>query len=215
MTRPLAQQLKEFSAKVGRLPTRQQKADLIKQLSYSSTFLTIFMLAFSPDLHFDLPRGHPEGLKFTRSADNEGWFQNHLTNKKHLYFLKNMPSQYKVPTVAKKQMMFFNALEQMHPDDANLYLSIKDKVFPFPGIEYADLEAAFPNIFPESGRPSDLVIVDDAPKGENKPLGSNPLSTPETKMGVGKPNKGKQLADARAKKKAAAEAQAKKEAHNA
>jgi hypothetical protein len=49
----------------------------------------------------------------------------------------------------KRENLFKQLLESVHPDDAELLLAVKDKYLPYPGIDYELFQEAYPGILPD------------------------------------------------------------------
>jgi len=58
----------------------------------------------------------------------------------------------------KRENLFKQLLESVHPDDAELLLAVKDKYLPYPGIDYELFQEAYPGILPD---PVKAPVVED------------------------------------------------------
>ena len=68
-----------------------------------------------------------------------------------------------VATQSKREMLFIEMLESVHPDDAQILLRMKDKKDPWPGMSHLVAHMAFPDIIP-----APEVPPQEPPFSENK-----------------------------------------------
>lgn len=108
------------------------------QVNDTQPLRIILQYCFHPAAKWDLPEGKPP----YKPSDYTNLDSRLYTETKRLYiFLEgtNIPK-------LKKESLFIELLETIHPKDAELLLSIKEKKLPYP-IKPKTIQKAFPGIF--------------------------------------------------------------------
>lgn len=110
--------------KAGAASTKEEKIQILRD-NNSFALRTVLQGGMDSSIEFILPEGRPpfsleESKKwgFTPSAIQRAV-------KKLKYFVKNGPGQ--GMTSVKRERMFINLLESMHPEEAELLILMKDK----------------------------------------------------------------------------------------
>jgi len=121
--------------------SQNKKADKIAILKQNETFAlrTILQGTYNENVVFSLPVGDPpyEANRLQSAPSNL------LKQAKRLgYFVESSQMNQ-----IKKERMFIQLLEAVHPEDAKIVLQMKNKT-PFKGISSAVVKEAFPNILP-------------------------------------------------------------------
>lgn len=137
MPLPLVSQvLKEVSSK-------RLKKDKIVHLRYhrqNPVMIEFFKYVYDPNIKFALPEGDPP-YKPSEFLDDTGGLYRNL--RKMYIFIQGRSQN--IPQV-KRESIFIEVLESIHPEEAKLLLAVKDKKIPYPGIDEKLIKEAFPNL---------------------------------------------------------------------
>lgn len=136
-------ELYEIFDKFEKLDTRKEKVELLQRFKVSP--LTDYLrCVFDPKIEFNLPGGKPP---YTPS--NEGNFPSswHRQNTKLQYFVKGLKGDNMNPI--KREVMFIQLLETVHPRDAELIADMANKKTPVKGLTKKIVQEAFPNLISE------------------------------------------------------------------
>jgi len=128
---------------IKKVSNQRSKADKIKILKENESFAlkTLLQGTYNPNIVLDLPEGAPP---YTPSAPQSFPSNFFKQSKKLSYFVPPKSTQM---STLKKERLFIQILESIHPEDAELVLQMKDKT-PFKGITSAVVKEAFPSILP-------------------------------------------------------------------
>ena len=122
------------------------KKERISRLQKNSSPILkqILGYTFDPDVTWLLPEGIPPFKSVADSADVHGQFQSEI---RRLYLFVDGPTetQQKLKPQRREQL-FIEMLESIHPDDAKLLSSMKERKLPFTGITRNVVSEAFPNL---------------------------------------------------------------------
>ena len=100
-------------------------------------FQELLKYALNPEIIFDLPEG-PAPFKATDDTSTHGLFWQEI---RRLYvFIKGRTAL----TQARREQLYIEMLENIHPKDAELLQNIKDKIWPYENIKPETVEIAFP-----------------------------------------------------------------------
>ena len=123
--------------------SQSKKADKIKVLKENESFAlrTILQGAYDSRIQFILPEGTPP---YTPNEPHAVPSTLHKQVKRFAMFVNPKATQIKD---YKRESMFIQLLEGIHPEDAKIVLQMKDKK-PFKGISSAVVKEAFPSILP-------------------------------------------------------------------
>lgn len=123
----------------------KSRKDKIKYLqSHDSLALRrILHACFDPGVHFLLPDDDPN---FKPAFDHFGYTMLYSQSRKLMYFIDGG-----TPGLNQKrrETMFIEFLESIHPKDAKMMLSIRKKRMPFPTITENLIRETFPNLLSE------------------------------------------------------------------
>ena len=122
-----------------KLKTVDEKCSYLQQ-NQSAVLFDVLRGIFDPNIKWDLPPGDPP-YKPCESSEVEGKFYVEA-RKLYLFVVGN-----NVSTV-KREVLFVQFLESIHPDDAKLVLSMKDKKTPYKGLTKKIVDQAFPGLLP-------------------------------------------------------------------
>lgn len=131
----------EFLEKVSKLKKVEDKVNALKA-NDSYVLRVVLQAAFDPNVEFALPPGTPP------------YKPNDLVDQEHIlirearkipYFIKGLYDN--LPQV-KRETMFIEFLETLDPKDAKLIVAIKDKKFPYKGINLEIVKEGLPGLIP-------------------------------------------------------------------
>jgi len=132
----------EILTAVATTPNRKDKIKIL-QLNDSYCLRDLMICVFNPDVKFQLPESDPP----YKPADSSFGHEMIYSQIKKLYlFLEGGNPDLKQH---RREELFIQFLESIHPDDAKLMLQIKNKKMPFPGITAKLINEAFPGLLPE------------------------------------------------------------------
>lgn len=120
------------------------KKDRVRELKShwpNKTLAEILYYAYSDDIEFDLPEGEPPYNECDVLDNDGGLYRN---SRKLRIFVKG--GEYKDIPAIRKETLFVELLESIHPEEAKLVLAIKDKKIPYRGITKEIVQEAFPNL---------------------------------------------------------------------
>lgn len=132
----------EFLEKAAKLKRKEQRVRAL-QANDSFVLKTTLQAAFDPRIKFLLPSG-PVPFKPNPLPDQESNYINMC--RKLVYFVEGPHSGL---NPVRRQQMFIEFLEAIDKNDAAMLIEIKDKKFPFKGIDAAIVREAFPSLLPE------------------------------------------------------------------
>ena len=100
---------------------------------------------FHPKAQFDLPAGVPP-YKPGEPLNSETFMYKEIRKANYLLTVESgaNPNIHRI----KKETMFIQMLEFVHPDDATLLIGMKDKTCPVKNITYKLVSEAFPDMLP-------------------------------------------------------------------
>jgi len=134
----------EVLAFAGGLKTKKEKIEYL-QANTSRPLRTILKGAFDPTLQFNLPEGVPP---YRKDDAPKGFEPSNLyiVSRKFKYFNKGGIGDQIEP--ARREKMFIDCLESLHPDEAELVILMKEKKLAgkYKGITKSLVVAAFPSI---------------------------------------------------------------------
>ena len=113
---------------------------------HSQAFKILFTYAFDPNIKWLLPEGAAP-YKPTDILDVEGRLLHEL-RRLYLFVEGGNPNLTKM----RRETLYIQLLESIHPKDAILLNSIKDKKIPFKGLNKKIVQQAFPDINIEASK---------------------------------------------------------------
>lgn len=140
---PRVKLISEILTEVGKEPSRKKKIELLQNYDKTHKALRIILKgALDPSIKFLLPEGEPPYKKVDDTVDNTGGLQ--VESRKFYLFVENAQSgQIKQ---AKREHLFIEMLESLHPDEAKLVIAMKDKTMPYNGVTLKLVQEAFPGL---------------------------------------------------------------------
>lgn len=136
--------ISEVLQEAAELKTRVEKIEHLRN-NNSKPLRTILKGSFDPSVQFILPEGEPP----YRKDDAPKGFEPsnlHIMSRRFRYFDKGGIGERL--TAAKREKMFIDVLESLHPDEAELVLLMKDKKLTgkYKGITKKLVSDAFPTL---------------------------------------------------------------------
>jgi hypothetical protein len=152
----------EVLAEVSKIRTKQGRIDALRA-NDSPLVRDVIRLAYHPNAVWLLPRGIPPYTPNQTPFDAFGILTKEVDRLR--YFIFGMaPNQNTMPP-QKREKMFIDLLEMVHPDDARLLCAIKDKRINYPFLTYSLCQEAFPDVLPQRG-PGSWLEEDDRKKAD-------------------------------------------------
>ena len=103
----------------------------------------ILKYAFHPDIKFLLPPGNPPYKSVVDETDNPTYLYG-LVRKLYLFVEGGNPNL----ATKRREYLFIEMLESIHPDEAELLLQVKDKKIKCRGLTYNLIKETFPELLP-------------------------------------------------------------------
>lgn len=127
----------DFTSK---LPDEAEKIKCLRA-NENQTILTILKYCYDPKITWALPEGEPPytPCEFP-NLDNMLWQE---ARRLYLFIEGGNPNLHKL----KRESMFVELLQSVHPSDAKLLVAIKDKQLPYPGLNSNIVLKAFPGLY--------------------------------------------------------------------
>lgn len=132
-----------------RVAKAKSKADRIEILQAAENLFvkTILQGAFHPDIIWDLPEGSPP---YKKDPGEYGVNPSTLEREaRKLPYFTSYGNNRLVKDHIKRESMFMDMLESVHPTEAELLIQMKDKNIKCRGLTYAVVFEAFPGLLPE------------------------------------------------------------------
>lgn len=157
---------------VEKAKTEEEKISLLRK-HRSQVLADILQGAFDTRIIWLLPEG-PAPYKPSHGMNIENALQ--YEARKMPYFVANAGKRYEL-SQNKREIMFIQFLESIHPKDAELMVAVKDKKLPYPSITpelvfskaYPDMDVRWDKVTnlqvatPEPAKPAAGVITDAPP----------------------------------------------------
>lgn len=122
---------------------RKNKILKLQQYQNNNAFMQILEAVCDVRVIFQLPEGMPPFTSPEDMIDNTGGLYQEM--RKMYIFTKNQRSA-NIHQI-KRERIFIEMLESIHPEDAKLMVSVKDKKLPYKGITTKLVQEAFPDRF--------------------------------------------------------------------
>jgi hypothetical protein len=129
----------EILKQVSESKTKEEKLEILRKHD-SATIRTILKYALDPNIKWDLPAGNPP-YKPCQFLDQQSML---YQETRRLYlFLEGGNINLKP---IKREALFINLLESVHPLDAEVLLAAKDKKLPYKNITTNIINEAYPGL---------------------------------------------------------------------
>ena len=139
--------ISEIFEQASELKTKQEKIAFLRA-NTSLALRDIIKGGFDEAIKFNIPDGAPPYKKDDAPVGYQPSTL-HSQTRKFKYFVKGGMGDRINPS--RREMMFINILESVHPEEAELIIAMKDKKLKgrYKGITKALCAEAFPTLFPE------------------------------------------------------------------
>jgi len=126
---------------VSKETSRKKKIQILKSHNKNQALVTMLKLAFDESLVWELPEGEPPFKKneLFQEENTSGLYQE---LRKMKYFIKGRNNLKPI----KREQLFIEILEMVHPDEAQLILWCKDGKLPYNGVTEKLVKEAFPGL---------------------------------------------------------------------
>ena len=131
----------EILDKVSAAKTRAEKINLLQNHQNNWAMKDLLRGTFDEAVVWILPTGKVPYEPAEEKSHPSDWSQH---NKKLAYFVKGGPGE-KMNTI-KREKMFLDILETVHPRDAELLVGMINKKLPIKGVTKKLVQEAFPNL---------------------------------------------------------------------
>lgn len=122
--------------------TEKQMLDVLYKVG-DGPLKQLLSYTFDDNIKWLLPDGDPP---YTPSKENPQQMVHRLTQEmRRLQIFVNI-GPYKDMQPLKRESLFIDILETLHPDDSKLLLSIKKRKLPFPKLNRKFFETAYPSL---------------------------------------------------------------------
>ena len=138
-----AKLISDLFKEVEKTTGRKAKVAKLQSFEQNETFMTILQAAFDARVVWELPDSDPPYVEPEDMMDNTGGLYQEA--RKLYIFTKNSRSA-NIHSI-KRERLFIEMLESIHPYEAELLLSIKNKKVPYKGITKKLVDEAFPGRF--------------------------------------------------------------------
>jgi len=129
----------EVLTAIDKLKTNEERIASFKKYDHPA-IQAILRGAFDPDIKWALPPG-PVPYRASGAIDQQGMLYSEY--KRFYIFVEGS-----CPTLrqTRRELLFVQFLESLHPGDAELMSKVKDKYLPYPNITPEIVEEAFPSL---------------------------------------------------------------------
>ena len=139
----MAKLISDIFKEIEKTQGRKDKIAKLQQYESNNAFMQILEAVCDVRVIFELPEGAPPYNSAEDMIDNTGGLYKEI--RKMYIFTKNRRSAAIQPF--KREKVFIEMLESIHPEDTKLMLSVKDKKLPYKGITTKLVQEAFPERF--------------------------------------------------------------------
>ena len=123
------------------ISSRKEKVKFLKSHHPNKVMLQLFKYAFDPSIVWALPDGNPPYREFEEAEENDNGLYNEA---RRLYLFIEGGNENLHPI--RRETLFIQLLESIHPEEAKLLLAVKNKNIPYKGITSKLIEEAFPGL---------------------------------------------------------------------
>jgi hypothetical protein len=139
----MAKLISDIFKEIEKTTGRKNKIAKLKEYESNNVFMQILEAVCDVRVIFELPEGNPPFNTPEDMIDNTGGLYQEV--RKMYIFTKNQRSA-NIHQI-KRENVFIEMLESIHPEDAKLMLGVKEKKLPYKGITSKLVEEAFPGRF--------------------------------------------------------------------
>jgi len=139
----MAKLISDIFKEIEKTKGRKDKIAKFQQYESNNAFMQILEAVCDVRVIFELPEGAPPYKSAEDMIDNTGGLYQEI--RKMYIFTKNSRSA-NIHNI-KRERIFIEMLESIHPEDAKLMLGVKEKKLPYKGITTKLVQEAFPERF--------------------------------------------------------------------
>ena len=139
----MATLISDIFKEVEKVSGRKAKIAKLQEYQNNKTFMQILEAVSDVRVVFELPEGTPPFNTPEDMIDNTGGLYQEI--RKMYIFTKNQRSA-QIHQI-KRERIFIEMLESIHPEDAKLMIGVISKKLPYKGITTKLIEEAFPGRF--------------------------------------------------------------------
>jgi hypothetical protein len=145
-----SESLPELLERVSKAKAKDEKISILKQYKNTKALHTVLQGAFHPDIVWDLPEGNPP---YKKDDAEYGLTPSFLEKeiRKLVYFTAF--SGQLIQNKMKREEIFVQMLESIHPSESELLIQMKDKNLKCDGLTSRLVWEAIPGLFPEPPKP--------------------------------------------------------------
>lgn len=150
------------------LATDELRIEYLKNIRgqkiYAKTLQDIVQGAYHPGVVWLLPKGEVKYRPASTKADLEAFV--YRESRKFYVLCKGGADNI---TQERRNEIFAQILEAIHPDDAELLVHVKDKVIPYPNLSYSFFLKCFPDWLPADGEAKSTATFSETAKSIELP----------------------------------------------
>ena len=139
----MAVALPTIFTEVAKAKTKEAKKEVLLRHEQNGALKEILKYTFNPDIKFLLPPGNPPYKTVVDESENPTYLYG-LVRKLYLFVEGGNPNLKQ----ARREYLFIELLESIHPLEAELLLQIKDKKIKCKGLTYNLVKETFPELIP-------------------------------------------------------------------
>ncbi len=130
----------ELLARIDAIEDEGARADALRTAARNERMFDVLHYGLSPNIKFLVPAGDPP---FKPNADTVNSLPNMWNEVRRLYLYVEGGKSLQD---ARRQTLFIQTLEFIHPKDAELVLAMKDRKWPYANISTEFVEKVFPGL---------------------------------------------------------------------
>jgi hypothetical protein len=129
--------------KVGKAKTKKEKIDILRAHS-GPVMKMILGYTYDPNVKWLLPEGTPPYKQLSDNADAGVTLQTEM--KRFYLFVEGPTDTQKNLKQPRREELFIQTLESLHPDECKVLIGMKDRKLPYRGLTRKLVAEAFPNL---------------------------------------------------------------------
>ena len=139
----MAVALPKIFAEIAKAKNKEEKKGILLKYRQNGALREVLKYAFHPDIKFLLPPGNPPYESSVDESENPTYLYG-LLRKLYLFVDGGNPNL----KSARREYLFVELLESIHPSEAELLLQIKDKKIKCKGLTYNLVKETFQELLP-------------------------------------------------------------------
>lgn len=139
----MVKQFFEIFTAVEKAKTKKEKIAILQENS-GAALKTVLGYTYDPRINWLLPEGSPPYKPLDKDSDGELDLHGEL-RKIYLFVEGNTDTQQNLKQIRREQL-FIQMLESIHPNEAKVLLGMKERKLPFKGMTRKLVADAFPNL---------------------------------------------------------------------